>query len=321
MSKKKVLITGINGLLGTAFKDHFLQKEYSEFSFVFADRSVCDLTDGKDVDYMFWSYRPEMVIHCAARVGGIGRNISSPAQQFTDNILMNTHVIDQARKHNVKKLIAFSSVCAFPGDAKILKEDNLHAGPPFPAHWSYAMAKRMVDVQIESYRKQYEVDYCSVIPSNIFGENDNYNLEDGHIVPSIIHKFYKSILTKTNVECWGTGEPLREFVYARDLAKVCLELLKKDEPLPQRLIVPGQEFSIKKIVEKINIVFLSEFNFPSYFWPNIIWNKEKPNGQMRRKSESQYFNKLFPNFQYTNIDNALKKSINWFIMNYANVRK
>jgi len=252
MSKKKVLITGINGLLGTAFKDHFLQKEYSEFSFVFADRSVCDLTDGKDVDYMFWSYRPEMVIHCAARVGGI--------------------------------------------DAKILKEDNLHAGPPFPAHWSYAMAKRMVDVQIESYRKQYEVDYCSVIPSNIFGENDNYNLEDGHIVPSIIHKFYKSILTKTNVECWGTGEPLREFVYARDLAKVCLELLKKDEPLPQRLIVPGQEFSIKKIVEKINIVFLSEFNFPSYFWPNIIWNKEKPNGQMRRKSESQYFNKLFPNF-------------------------
>jgi len=147
---------------------------------------------------------------------------------------------------------------------------------------------------------------------------DNYDLEDGHVVPSLIHKFYNALATETNIECWGDGSPKREFIYAQDLAKVCVELLKKNELMPQRLIVPGQEFSIKEIVEKIDLSFLSVYSQLGTSYPDIVWNKDKPNGQMRRKTESQYFDKLFPNFKYTGIDVALKESVKWFTTNYPN---
>jgi len=311
MSKKKVLITGANGLVGAAFKDFFLQEEYPEFSFVFVDRSISDLTDGKDVDYMFWSYRPEMVIHCAARVGGIGRNINSPAQQFTDNILMNTHVVDQARKHKIKKLIAFSSVCAFPGDAKVLKEDNLHDGPPFPAHWSYAHSKRMVDVQIEAYRKQYEVDYCSVILGNVIGINDNYDLENGHVMPSLIHKCFMAKKENKPFEVWGNGEPKREFIYATDVAKICLELLLLDKPLPPRVIVSGKEITIRQLVEKICKIM-------DYY--NVKWDESKLNGQMSRPTDVSLLMKTFPHFQFTDLDEAIEASVEYFVHHYPNCR-
>ncbi len=232
---------------------------------------------------------------------------------------MNTFIVDEAYKHEVEKFIGFGSVCAFPGDAKILTETNYLQGEPFPAHKSYAYSKRMMAVQLEAYKQQYGFNSCTILPSNIFGECDNYNLEDGHIVPSIIHKFYNAIRTETNVKCWGDGSPLREFIYAEDLAKICLELLQKDE-MPQRLIIPGQEYSIKEIVDKIDLTFMKEYNFPSHFYIDIEWDKTKPNGQMRRKTESLYFNKLFPNFEYTNIDSGLKESAKWFMMNYPNVR-
>lgn len=316
---KAVLVTGASGLVGSAIKN--LESEYPEFKFVFVGRKEADLTKELEVEDLFVHTKPDYVLHCGARVGGIGRNLNSPVLQYKSNILMNTHVIDQAFQHGVEKLIAFSSVCVFPATAQVLKEDIMHNGPPFPAHWSYAMAKRMVDVQIGTYRDQYDLNYCSVIPTNIMGENDNYNLEDGHIVPSIINKFYNAILTQSNVECWGDGSPLREFIYSRDLAKVCLELLSKDYVMPQRLIVPGQEMTIKKIVEKIDLAFMQSYKQFNEIWPDIVWNKNKPNGQLRRKTESLYFDKIFPNFEHTNIDLALKNSVEWFIMNYANARK
>lgn len=311
MNKKRLLITGGNGLVGNAIRT--LESNYPEFECYFSSRqrSFDDLRDFNEVIALFNDVKPQYVLHLAARCGGIGRNLNSPVQQYDDNILMNTNVIKNAYEHNVEKLIAFGSVCSFPSSIEILTENNLHDGSPFPAHYAYAMAKRMVDVQIQAYRTQYKANYCSIIPSNIYGIADNYNLEDGHVIPSLINKCFIAKKENKPFEVWGDGSSFREFIYSIDLAKVCLEMFKQ-EHLPQNMIVPGVEFQIKNVVEEIAKV---------YDYKNIYYDTSKPNGQHRRITKSTEFNKYFPNFTYTSLSSGLKTSIEWFIENYEKARK
>lgn len=307
--RKCVLVTGANGLVGQAVKS--IKDDYN-FDFIFiGNKDEFDLRNELQVQNLLEIYNPDHILHLAARVGGIGRNLNSPVQQFNDNILINTNIIKTAYEYGVEKLIAFSSVCVFPQDKIVLKEDEMHNGPPFPAHWSYAMAKRAVDVQIEAYRKQYNCNYMSVIPTNIYGEHDFYNLEDGHVVPSLIHKCFVAKKENKPLEVWGDGSSFREFIYAKDLAKICLSLLESDNLLPQRLITPGQEKTIKEVVEEIS----SNFNHN-----DIFWNKDKPNGQKRRLTDRILFDNIFPGFKYTNFEDGIKNSVEWFKQNYPNVR-
>ena len=306
----KVLVTGAGGLVASAIQSE--GKKYPEYEFLFSGRRDHDLTKQEDVERLFVEFKPDYVIHTAARVGGIGKNLNSPAQQYYDNILMNTHIIHTAYLNNVEKLIAFSSVCAFPADSKILKEENLHDGPPFPAHGSYAYSKRMVDVQIAAYRKQYGTQYCSVIPGNIFGEYDNFNLEDGHVVPSLIHKGYLAVEKNNPLEVWGDGTPTREFLYAKDVARACIELLKKDK-LPQKIIVSGQEeITIRSLVKKILHIYGHE---------KVKWLTDKPNGQMKRPSSKKVLHEILPHLEFTPIEEALEHTIRWFQKNYRDARK
>lgn len=304
----KILVTGADGLVGSGIRS--ISEKYQQHEFVFVGRRHCELTNRQAVDKLIYESSADAIIHTAARVGGIGRNLNSPAQQFTENILMNTNVIDAACFFGVKKLIAFSSVCVFPKDAPILREDNMHDGPPFPAHWSYAMSKRMVDVQLDAYKKQYGFQGCSVIPTNIYGPNDNYDLEDGHVVPSLIHKAYLAKKEDRPLEVWGDGSALREFIYSEDLARICVGLLEKDE-LPQRLITPGQEKSIKEVVEEIC------FNTMHY---DVVWDTSKPSGQKRRETDRVIFDSVFPDFEYVDFDDGIARSVEWFAKNYPNCR-
>ena len=308
---KKILVTGGNGLVGNAIKS--ISNLYPDYNFVYTTHQEADLTNRNHVRGLFNVEKPNYVIHTAARVGGIGKNLNSPAQQFYNNILMNTHVIHEAYEAGVEKLLAFSSVCAFPDHATVLREDILHDGPPYYAHGSYAYSKRMVDIQIKSYRKQYDIKhYTSVLPVNIFGEHDNYDLENGHVVPSLIRKCYDAKEKEVPFEVWGTGIAKREFCYAADLAKICVELLKKEQDIPDLLIVSdNKEYSIKELVEFIS----KHFNYD-----NIRWLSDKPNGQLRRSSDTSKFRSLFPDFQFTPIEIAMEKSVNWFVSNYPNIR-
>ena len=310
MDRKTVLITGANGLVGSAIKN--LEEFYPHYDFVYSGHKDHELTNEEDVKRLFETTTPNYVIHTAARVGGIGRNLATPAEQFYCNILMNTFVIHYAHLHNVEKLLAFSSVCAFPAGAEMLHEDNLHDGAPYPAHGSYAYSKRMVDVQIEAYKSQHNVNFCSVIPGNIFGENDNFNLEDGHVVPSLIHKCYVASQGGSEFQVWGSGAPQREFLYAGDVARVCMDLLEYDGELPQRLIVSGQkETSIMDLVSMI----LSAVDYHK-----VAWRTDKPNGQMRRPTNKKVFNEFLPNFEYTELEDAIQRTVDWFIAAYPNVR-
>jgi GDP-L-fucose synthase len=303
---KTVLITGGNGLVGNSLRQTPAPKD---FELVFTSREYHDLTNPDEVKDLFDCYQPAYVIHTAARVGGIAKNLETPAQQFLDNILMNTHIINEAYLHGVEKLIAFSSVCAMPA-VPIMTESALHDGPPFPAHGAYAHAKRMVDVQVEAYRKQYDVNYCSIIPGNIFGEHDNFDMAHGHVVPSLIHKAYLARNSGSALAAWGDGSPFREFIYVGDLARVCFALLAHDQPLPQRLIVSGNEMSIWELVELVASIFKID----------VEWDASKPNGQLRRQTVSEHFDRLFPGFIRTPIRDAVIQTAKWFDNNYDNAR-
>lgn len=305
----KVLVTGANGLVGSSLKR--VAANAKDFEWVFIGRSDCDLTNQSRVNQLFERIGPTHVIHTAARVGGIGRNLSTPADQFVENTLMNTFVLESARKHGVKRLLAFSSVCAFPSDAEFFEEDNLHQGPPFPAHGAYAYAKRMVDVQIESYRNQYGLQYCSVIPGNIFGENDNFNLKDGHVVPSLVHKAYVAKQEKKRLSVWGDGSAVREFIYVDDLSNICIELLRVED-LPQRIIASGPEVSIGEMAG-----YIAKYAELS----GIEWDTSMPTGQKRRQTRSKVFNKIFPDYKFFDIEEGVKKTVSWFFSNYQEARK
>ena len=307
---KTILVTGGKGLVGSAVRD--IQEQHPQYNFVFSGHKDHDLIKEEDVKRLFEETKPSFVIHTAARVGGIGRNLSTPAQQYYCNILMNAFVIHYAQLSGVEKLLAFSSVCAFPAGAESLHEDILHDGEPYPAHYSYAYSKRMVDVQIKAYKQQHNVNYCSVIPGNIFGENDNFNLEDGHVVPSLVRKCFHAKQNGTPLQVWGDGTPYREFLYAKDVARACMELLEIDGKLPQRVIVSGEkETQIKDLVKLV---------CDATGYHNVEWLTDKPNGQMRRPTNKGVFAETLPNFEYTDLETAMQNTVRWFADNYPNVR-
>jgi len=210
-SMKKILVTGGKGLVGSAINADI--KVGREFN----------LTSQIDANKMLAIHKPTHVIHCAGKVGGVGSNIKYKGEFFYDNIMMNTNVIESCRNNNVEKLLSFLSTCIFPDKVDYpLNEKKIHLGPPHFSNDAYAYAKRMADIQIRAYREQYGLNYISVIPTNIYGPNDNFSLEHGHVVPMLIHKLYLAQKNKSDFVVWGTGKPLREFIYSDDIAKLSL---------------------------------------------------------------------------------------------------
>ena len=299
---KKVLVTGGHGLVGSA---------------IIADQRVgheIDLRDSSQVDSMYKLYQPTHVVHCAAKVGGVGGNMSYKGDYFYDNIMMNTNVIEGARKHGVEKLINFLSVCVFPDDVEYpLIEDKIHLGEPHHSNNAYAYAKRMSDVQINAYREQYGINYTSVIPTNIFGPNDNYSLVHGHVIPMLIHKLYLAQKTNTDFIVWGSGKAKREFIFSRDLAKMVEWVLYNyDEPSPI-ILSTSEEITIREVVD----ILTECFNFKG----NVIFDTTKPEGQFRRPSDNSKIMSGMKNFTFTPFETAMKESVEWFTENYETARK
>jgi GDP-L-fucose synthase len=303
---KTVLITGGEGLVGSAFP-----KENDKYKFIHLTRKDGDLRNELAVKAIFEKYKPNFVIHAAAKVGGIGANLEFPAEQYFDNIMMNTLVIEYAKRNRIEKLITFGSSCSIDSDLKNYTEADLQTGCPHEFHKYYAYAKRMADVQIEAYNKEFGTNYCSLILGNIFGEHDNFNLKYGHVIPSLVHKCFLAKKSNTPFKVWGSGNARREFIYSKDIVRVCLSLLSRDK-LPQRLIVSNKNMAIKDIV-----LLISEI----YEYYNIEWETDKPEGQLNRTSNHALFNKEFPNFNYTDIKTALTNTCNWFSTNYELARE
>ncbi|MBQ21805.1 MAG: GDP-fucose synthetase [Flavobacteriales bacterium] len=297
------LVTGGRGLVGSSLSGD-INRVGSEF----------DLRDKAVTDKLFSDLSPKNVIHCAARVGGLGGNMNHKGEFFYDNIMMNTNVIESCRIHNVKKLVCFLSTCVFPSDVEYpLTEKKIHLGPPHNTNDSYSYAKRMAEVQIRAYREQYGLNYVTVIPTNIYGPNDNFDLDNGHVVPSLIHKCYLAKKNNTPFKIWGSGKPLREFIFSKDVAKLTewvLDNYESDEPL---ILSTSEEVSIKDVVNLI-VKHMS-------FTGEIIWESDKPDGQFRKPSDNSKLLSHLPEFKFTSLDDGLKETIEWFVKNYENCRK
>ena len=298
----KILITGSNGLVGSSINgDVKIGREY-------------DLRNYNETERMFQEHKPTHVIHCAGKVGGLGGNMKRKGEFFYDNIMINTNVIESARKNGVEKLVCFLSTCIFPANVEYpLTEEKIHLGKPHFTNDAYAYAKRMADVQIRAYKEQYGLNYTSVIPTNIYGINDNFNLEDGHVIPMLIHKCYLAKLNNTDLVIWGSGEPLREFIYNKDVAKLTEWVLKEYNESEPIILSNSIEISIKDIV----IMIAKEMEFSG----NIIFDTTKPDGQFRKPSDNSKLKKYLPDFEFTSIEVVLKETIKWFIENYETIRK
>lgn len=307
---KNVLITGGTGLVGLAIKE--ISQSHPEYNFFFAEKTKYNLTVEKDVSSLFKEIQPDYVIHTAAKTGGLKKNLVTPAEQYYDNILINSYVVHYSYLHNVKKLLALSSVACYDPRIEILNEEELHFGYPHENFKSYGYTKRMLDIQIDAYNKQYNTNFSSIICSNIFGKNDGFNLEYGHVVPSLIHKCYLAKNKKEFLEIWGDGSASREFIYAKDLASICIKILNLECKIPQRIIVSGESpITIKELVE--NICKIYNFN-------KIRWVPEGPSSNLNRVTEKRILKELLPDFVYTNFSESLKETVEWFIKNYPNVR-
>ena len=300
---KKVLVTGGYGMVGSAMESQ-----------IKLSRETCDLTNPKQTEKLFQLIKPDGVIHCAGKVGGIGGNSNYKGEYFYDNLMINTNVIEASRKAGVKNLVAFLSTCVFPDKVKYpLTVDQIQLGEPHESNYPYAYAKRMADVQIRAYREQYGINYTSIIPSNIYGPNDNFSLEHGHVMPMLIHKLYLAKQNKTDFIVWGSGKPLREFIYSKDIAKIAEWALFNYEGTDPLIISGDEEISIKDLVG----LLVDEFKFKG----KVVFDKTKPDGQLRKPSDNSKIKELLPDFEYTPFEQGIKETVNWFIENYDEARK
>lgn len=309
IDEQKIMITGANGMVGTAIRNLFPNSIFLERKF--------DLRNVEDAKMAFEKHKPEYVIHLAAKVGGLQANLHNQADFYTDNVLINTNIIKYSHLYEVKKLISVLSTCVYPDQSYIsypLTEEQLHFGPPHFSNFGYSFSKRMVDIQSRAYRAQYESNFITAIPNNMYGENDNFDLENGHVLPSLLRKIWEAKINNLEqVEIWGDGSALREFTYSTDIAKILFFLLNNYDAAEPINIGHTKEHSIKEIAELLCEIL--EYN------GKIFWNIEKPSGQHRKPSSNQRLLDLgWKEEYYTSLKEGLKKTCDWFITNYPNVR-
>jgi GDP-L-fucose synthase len=313
---KMFLITGGTGMVGNAFKQIIPNAKYP-------DRADLDLTNSESVNSFLdnGNYnngsKYNAIIHLAAKVGGVKINTSHVADFYSENMKINNNLLKYACFNDIPKVVSLLSTCVYPDAPYVtypLTEEQLHMGPPHQSNFGYAYAKRMVDVMSRAYRQQYGCNFITAIPNNLYGENDNYDLNNSHVIPALTRKIWEAkIKNQPKVEVWGDGSPLREFTYSLDIAKILLFLLENyDEPQPIN-IGNTEEYSIKEVIDYI--CELLEYE------GKIFWNTNKPNGQFKKPSSNKKLLDLgWKEEDYTPFKEGLKKTCEWFKINYPNVR-
>jgi len=303
----KMVVTGANGLLGYAIRQMNLPNT------TYLTREDVDLTDFEATKNLFFKLEPEKVIHLAAQVGGIGGNMIHSGEYFRNNILININVLESARLVGSNKLISFMSTCVFPDKCSYpLNEKDLHNGPPHLSNFGYAYAKRMLEVQSSAYRREWNCNYIVLIPTNIYGPNDNFSLAEGHVVPALIHRTYLAKKSGTDLKVWGSGKPLREFVYSDDIARLSLWAIEQYSDETPIILTSGIEVSIRELTE----IVAKKMKFKG----NLVFDLSKPDGQYRKPSDTTKLKNYLPEFRWTPLEEGIERTVDWFLFNYPNIR-
>jgi GDP-L-fucose synthase len=307
-SLKKILITGGSGLVGNAIKN--ISKDYNKYQFIFVSSKDYDLTRFEDTQEMFEEHHPNYVIHLAAYVGGLYKNMNNKVEMLEKNLMINYNVIKCSHDYHVEKLISCLSTCIFPDKTTYpIREDMLRNGAPHDSNYAYAYAKRMIELHSRAYRENYGDNFICITPCNIYGPYDNFSLEDGHVLPSLIHKCY---LAKKNNEDFiirGTGKPLRQFIYSYDLAKIIMILFDKNINDDNIIISSPEESEIS--IETVGRIIAKNYEYEH----RIIFDSNYSDGQYKKTVSVDKLKNIIGDFQYTSIENGIHDSVKWFIEN------
>jgi GDP-L-fucose synthase len=304
LEAKKILVTGGSGFLGTHVVRQLKEKNCRQ---VFVPRSrEYDLTDSRMTARLFEETNPDIVIHLAAVVGGIGANAAQPARFFYDNAIMGIQLIHQAFLHKVQKFVCIGTICAYPKFASVpFKEADLWNGYPEETNAPYGLAKKMLLVQLDAYRKQYGFNGIYLLPVNLYGPGDNFDLDTSHVIPALIRKCVDAKREeREKIVVWGTGEVTREFLYVEDAADAIVrasEFYSKSEPVN---IGTGKEIKIKELVRMI--AELTQFN------GRIVWDTSRADGQPRRMLETSKAETGFGFKAKMDFETGLRRTIDWY---------
>lgn len=310
---KTILVTGGNGMVGHAFQK--IQHEYT-YRFVFLSRKDGDLSVFNECKKIFEKYTPNVVIHLAANVGGLYKNMNFKVDMFESNIQINLNVLKCCHLFDVEKLVSCLSTCIFPDQTEYpITEKDLHNGPPHFSNDAYAYAKRMLDVHSCAYFQQYGKKFVSVIPTNIYGEHDNYHLEDAHVIPALIHKCYLSKKEGKDFVVFGSGKPLRQFIYSVDLAKLMMWCVENYDDVVPIILSPNEsdEVSIGEVARQIARCFDYE--------DRISFDTSRSDGQYKKTASNQKLIDLYGEYKFTTLSDGISKSVEWFQQNYNILRK
>lgn len=302
--EKRFCVTGGAGFLGTHLIKQLADRDAKQI-FIPTIQDY-DLVDGAAIKRMLSDSKPDVIIHLAAHVGGIGANREHPAEFFYDNLMMGVQLMHEAYKFGVEKFVAIGTVCAYPKFTPVpFKEDNLWMGYPEETNAPYGLAKKMLLVQSQAYRDQYGFNSIFLLPVNLYGPGDNFDPRSSHVIPALIRKCLEA---KENgddhIIVWGDGSPTREFIFVEDAAKaiaLATERFDKSEPVN---IGSGFEISIKDLVEKIARM--------TGFEGELVWDKTKPNGQPRRALDTSRAKQEFGFEAKTDFDEGLARTIAWY---------
>ncbi len=304
LSDKRIVVTGGAGFLG---KHVLSQLQAQQCRHVFVPRSRdFDLRKENDIVLMLHTYAPDIIIHLAAVVGGIGANQKNPGKFFYDNLIMGTQLIEQARLFGVKKFVAIGTICSYPKFAPVpFLEEDLWNGYPEETNAPYGLAKKMMLVQSQAYREQYGFNSIFLLPVNLYGPHDNFDLESSHVIPAIIRKCLEAKAAKQDeIVLWGTGNVTREFIYVQDAARAIVLATEKYDSSDPVNIGSGEEMTIAELASTIQKLCGYE--------GRIVWDASKPDGQPRRKLATDKARDAFGFTATTPLLAGLQQTIDWY---------
>jgi GDP-L-fucose synthase len=309
LSSKRIVVTGGAGFLG---REVCACLEARGCRDIFVPRSAdYDLVDVERVRALYRDARPEVVIHLAAVVGGIGANRKNPARFFYENLMMGVQLIHEAHLAGLEKFVTVGTICAYPKFAPVpFREEDLWEGYPEETNAPYGLAKKMLLVQGQAYRQQYGIDAIYLLPVNLYGPGDNFDPRSSHVIPALIKKFVDAREARADhVVAWGDGSPTREFLHVRDAAAgIVLAAERYDGPLPINLGT-GREIAIKDLAEKVARL--------CRFEGEIVWDTSKPNGQPRRRLDTSRAEALLGFSAQIGLDEGLRETVEWYEQNRA----
>jgi GDP-L-fucose synthase len=305
LTSKRILVTGGAGFLGSHLVERLRQLGCTQIAVPLVED--CDLTRERDIERLFLEFHPELVIHLAALVGGIGANRDNPGRFFYENALMGIQLIEACRSHAVEKTVVLGTICAYPKFTPVpFREETLWDGYPEETNAPYGIAKKALLVQCQAYRQQYGMNAVYLLPVNLYGPRDNFDLDSSHVIPALIRKCAEARRRGDDeIILWGDGSPTREFLYVADAAEAIVAAAESYDGADPVNIGSGQEISIRDLADRIALL--------TAFTGRISWDRTKPNGQPRRCLDVTRAEREFGFRAHTSLDAGLKATVDWYL--------